>query len=98
MEGQIYDLWGKLILTNNCLSNLPMYVMGFYMLPKGVHTKMDNIRAKFFWQGARKSFKYHVAKWISASKPKIFGGLGILNTYLMNQCLITKFIWKLEKG
>jgi len=24
---------GKLILTNACLTNLPMYMMGFYMLP-----------------------------------------------------------------
>lgn len=47
-------------------------------------------------QGARESFKYHMAKWVSISKPRIFGGLGILDT--MNQCLITKWIWKLEKG
>jgi len=40
-----------------------------------------------------------MAKWISISKPKVHGGLGILNTSLMkNQCLITKWIWKIEKG
>jgi hypothetical protein len=41
-------LGGKLILTNSYLSNLPMYIMGFYVLPKGVHGKMDSIRSKFF--------------------------------------------------
>lgn len=75
-----------------------MYTMGFYMLPKGSHAKMDTIRSKFFWQGAGDTFKYHMAKWISMCKPKIHGGLGIINTYLMNQCLITKWIWKIEKG
>jgi hypothetical protein len=34
----------KLILTNSCSSSLPMYVMGYYLLPKGVHAKMDTIR------------------------------------------------------
>lgn len=97
-KGKFITSGGELILTNTCLSNLPMYVMGFYMLPKGTHVKMDNIRSKFFWQGAGDAFKYHMAKWISISKPKAYGGLGIINTYLMNQCLITKWIWKLEKG
>lgn len=50
-KGKYMTSGGKLILTNTCLSNLPMYVMGFYMLPKGVHAKMDNIRSKFFSQG-----------------------------------------------
>lgn len=75
-----------------------MYVMGFYMLPKGVHSKMDTIRSKFFWQGADCPFKYHMAKWLSISKPKVHGELGKLNTLLMNQCLISKWFWKIEKG
>jgi hypothetical protein len=53
---------------------------------------------KFFWQGADGPFKYQLAKWVSINKPKVFGGLGILNTLLMNQCLISKWIWKIEKG
>jgi len=47
-KGKFMTSGGKLILTNSCLSNLPMYVMGFYMLPKGVHGKMDSIRSKIF--------------------------------------------------
>jgi hypothetical protein len=30
-----------LVLTNSCMSSLPVYVMGFYSLPKGLHSKMD---------------------------------------------------------
>jgi hypothetical protein len=63
-KGKFMTSSGKLILTNSCLSNLPMYVMRFYMLPKGVHKKMDTVRSKFFWQGARDQFKYHMAKWM----------------------------------
>jgi len=75
-----------------------MYVMGFYFLPKGLHSKMDTIRSRFFWRGADDIFKYHMAKWVSVCKPKIHGGLGIINTEIMNQCLLTKWIWKIEAG
>ena len=56
------DLWkgkhlssgGKLILTNTCLSSLPMYTMGFYLLPKSSNDKMNSVRGKFFLaRGAR---------------------------------------------
>jgi hypothetical protein len=63
-KGKFMTSSGKLILTNSCLSNLPMYVMRFYMLPKGVHKKMDTVRSKFFWQGSKDQFKYHMAKWM----------------------------------
>lgn len=59
---------------------------------------MDAIRAKFFWQGAKDNFKYHMAKWIVVCMPKDQGGVGIINTYIMNQCLMTKWIWRIEKG
>lgn len=59
---------------------------------------MDSIRSKVYWQGADDAFKYHMAKWIMICRPKTHGGLGVINTYLMNQCLITKWIWRFAKG
>lgn len=97
-KGKHMTSGGKLILTNTCLSSLPMYVMGFYFLPKGLHSKMDTVRSRFFWRGADDVFKYHMAKWVSLCRPKIHGGLGIINTEIMNQCLLTKWIWKIEAG
>jgi hypothetical protein len=70
-KGKFMTSWAKLILTNSCLSSLHMYVMGFYFLPKGVHSKMDTIRSRFFWRGAGDEFKYDMSKWIAICKPKI---------------------------
>jgi hypothetical protein len=100
------DLWkgkhlssgGKLILTNSCLTSLPMYTMGFFLLPKKVHEGMDSIRGRFFWQGAEEEFKYHVAKINTISRPKDQGGMGVINTKIMNECLLVKWIWKIVKG
>jgi hypothetical protein len=89
---------GKLILTNSSLTSLPMYTMEFYLLPKGTHEAMDSIRSKFFWQGVGEEFKYHMAKWDVISRPKDQGGLGVINTKNMNDCILVKWIWKIVKG
>lgn len=75
-----------------------MYMMGFYFLPKGIQAKMDIIRSRFFWRGADDVFRYLMVKWVSVCKPKIHGGLGIMNTEILNHYLLTKWIWKIEVG
>jgi hypothetical protein len=94
-KGKHLSSGGRLILTNSCLSSLPIYTMGFYLLPNKIHKKMSSIRANFFCQGAEDSKKYHMVKWDSLTRPKDQGGLGITNTLMMNECLIVKWIWKL---
>lgn len=56
---------------------------------------MDSLRAKFLWQGTEEKFRYHMAKWEMVSRPKDQGGLGIINTRIMNDCLLVKWIWKI---
>jgi hypothetical protein len=97
-KGKHLSSGGKLILTNSCLSSLPIYTMGFYLLPKGTHEEMDSIRGKFFWQGADEGNKYHMAKMDTICRPKDQGGLGILNTTRMNESLLVKWIWKIVQG
>jgi hypothetical protein len=48
---------GGSILIESCLSSLPNYIMGFYMLPGQVHQKMSSTREQDFigTQGRRKN-------------------------------------------
>ena len=39
-----------------------------------------------------------MAKWDTLSKPIDQGGLGIINTKIMNECLLVKWIWRIAKG
>jgi hypothetical protein len=94
-KGKFLTSGGRQILTNSCLSNIPLYCMGFYWLQDGIHKKMDAIRANFLWQGAEGKFRYHMAKWEMMSRPKDQGGVGIFNTRIMNDCLLVKWIWKI---
>ena len=45
---------------------------------------------------ARK-FRYHMTKWKMVSRPKDHGGVGIINTKIMNECLLVKWIWKIHQ-
>jgi hypothetical protein len=36
-----------------------------------------------------------MAKWDMVSRPRDQGGLGIINTRIMNGCLLVKWIWKI---
>jgi hypothetical protein len=65
---------GRHILTNSCLSSIPLYCMGFYWLHDGVRQKMDSIRSRFLWQGPEDKFRYHMAKMDMVSRPKDQGG------------------------
>lgn len=94
-KGKFLTSGGRQILTNSCLSSIPLYCMGVYWLQDGVHCKMDSIRANFLWQGTEDRFRYHMAKWEMVCRPKDQGGLGIINTRLMNDCLLVKWIWKI---
>jgi hypothetical protein len=97
-QGLLLASAGRLELTNSCLSSLPLFAMGIYLLHIGTHKTMDSHRARFFWEGAGDKRKYHMVDWPTVCKPKVFGGLGILNTRLMNISLMLKWIWKLYQN
>lgn len=84
------------IRINSCLSSIPLYYMGFFYLPGYFHKKMDSLRGRFYWQGTAKKQKYHFIKWQALCRPKDYGGLGFMNTRVMNICLLSKWILKLE--
>jgi hypothetical protein len=47
-QGLLLALVGRLELTNSCLSSLPMFAMGIYLLHAATHKAMDSCRARFF--------------------------------------------------
>jgi hypothetical protein len=48
-KGKMLSLGGRLDLINSVLSSLPMYMMSFFRIPKGVLDKLDYYRSRFFW-------------------------------------------------
>jgi hypothetical protein len=96
-QGGLMSSGGRSILTESSLSSLPNYTMGVYLLPEEVHHKMDSARANFYWDSGQKK-RYHMVKWADLARPRDFGGLGFTDTRLMNKCLLSRWIIKLERG
>jgi len=83
---------GRLVLLNSVLSSLPMFMMSFFEIPKGVLKKLNHYRSRFFWQGGSDKKKYHLAKWDILCRPKDQGGLGVIDLEVQNKCLLSKWI------
>jgi hypothetical protein len=71
--------------------------MRVYVLPGQVHQKMDSAWARFYWDDGLQK-KYHMVRWEVMARLRSFGGLGFTDTRLMNLCLLSRWIVKLERG
>jgi hypothetical protein len=61
---------GRLVLLNSILSNLLMFMLSFFELPKGVLKMLDYFRSWFFWQSDEQKKKYRLTKWEVVYTPK----------------------------
>jgi len=99
-KGKMLSVGGRLILINSVLSSLPMFMLSFFEIPKGVLEKIDCFRSRFYWQGDQHKRKFRLARWEFMCQPKVQGGLGIQNLDIQNKCLLSKWLFKLlnEEG
>jgi hypothetical protein len=72
-KGKMLSSGGRLVLINSILSSLPMYMMSFFRIPKGVLEKLDYYRSRFFWQCDEHKKKYRLAKRCILHKPRSAG-------------------------
>lgn len=88
------------MLINSVLSSLPMFMLSFFEVPRGVLKNIEHFRSRFFWQNDQHRKKYRLAKWDVLCQPKQQGGLGIMNLDIQNKCLLSKWLFKLcnEEG
>jgi hypothetical protein len=49
-RSKMLSVGGRLVLLNSVLSSLPMFMLSFFEIPKGVLKKLDYFRSRFFWQ------------------------------------------------
>ena len=89
-KGKNLSTGGRLTLINSVLSSLPMYMMSFFEIPKGVLKKLDYFHSRFFWQRDEHKRKYRLAKWDILCEPKEQGSLDIHNLELKNTALLSK--------
>jgi len=62
---------------------------------RGLTKQWTQLGALSFGVGDSDRAKYHMIKWENVCLPKDFGGLGIINTWVMNESLLLKWVWRL---
>jgi hypothetical protein len=74
---------------------MPMFMLSFLLIPKGVRKRLDFFRSCFFWQSDDLKKKYRLTKWNIICRPKDQGGLSIELLDIKNKCLLSKWLFKL---
>src|SRR6266540_1383109 len=99
-KGKMLSYGDRLTLINYVLTSLPMFMLSFLEIPKGVCKRLDSYRSRFFWQSDENKRKYPLIKWSIVCRPKDQGGLGIEALEIKNMCLLSKWLYKLlnEEG
>jgi hypothetical protein len=49
LKGKLLSIGGRLVLINSVLSNMVLYMLSFFLLPKGVLNRLDFVRSRFFF-------------------------------------------------
>ena len=81
-KGKLLSYGGRLTLINSVLSNLSVYMLSFFEIPKEVLKKLNFYRSRFFWQGDghKKNIDYPNVIYYVDQKNKVVWELWILNS------------------
>jgi hypothetical protein len=93
--GKLFFYGDRLILINSILTSLPMFMLSFFKIPKGVRKRLDFFRSRFFWQSDGHKKKYRLIKWNIICRHNDQGSLGIEVLELKNKSLLSKWLFKL---
>ncbi|WVZ74625.1 hypothetical protein U9M48_022786 [Paspalum notatum var. saurae] len=67
--------------------SLPMFMLSFFAIPKGVLKKLEYFRSRFFWQNDQHKKKYHLIKWDQLANEDGTWQTAIRNKYLRSKPL-----------
>jgi hypothetical protein len=99
-QSKLLSYGDRLVLINSFLTSLPMFMLPFLEIPKGVMKRLDFYQSHFFWQSDQHKRKYRLTKWNIICRPRDQGGLGVEVLDIKNKCLLSKWLFKIlnEEG
>ena len=83
---------GRITLVRSTLSNLPIYFMSIFQLPRVVRIRLEQIQRDFLWGGGALEQKSHLVSWPIVCLDKRRGGLGVKSLKAFNRALLGKWV------
>jgi hypothetical protein len=84
----------RLQLINSALASMPLNFLCTLQLPPDQTKQLDRILRHCLWRDQEGQPKQSLAAWEMICKPKLKGGLGIVNFQKQNVALLLKFLDK----
>ena len=88
---QYFSKGGRQMLIKSTLSNLSIYFMPLFVIPKRVTIRLEKIQRDFLWGGGDLVKKPHLFKWSIVCMEKQKWGLGFRSISLFNKVLLGKW-------
>ncbi|WKA06598.1 hypothetical protein VitviT2T_024493 [Vitis vinifera] len=61
---------GRLTLMKSTLSNLPIYFMSLFVIPRKVRIRLEKIQKEFLWEDVEGRRRIHLVRWTTICKDK----------------------------
>ena len=84
----------RLILIKCTLSNLLIYFMSLFIIPKKVRIRLERIQREFLWGDMEERGKIHMLSWSVMCKDKKHERLELRHFEGFNQGLLGKWFWR----
>ena len=80
----------RITLICSTFSNMSIYFMFIFQLPKVVRMRLEQIQRDFLWGGEVLEQKPHLVRWPIVCLEKRKGGLGVKSLGTFNRALLCK--------
>jgi hypothetical protein len=99
-KDKLLFLGGRLVLINLVLTNMTLYTISSFQVPKGVLHQLNYFQSILFCHEDSEKQKYRLTKSSIVYRPKYQGGLCVQDLQVKNTSLLGKWLSKLltEEG
>lgn len=88
------SMGGREVLIKSVLQAIPSYAMSCFKLPVSLCHRIEQICAKFWWNGSFDQSGMHWMNWQNLCRPKCVGGMSFRNMTAFSKAL-AKQIWRI---